>query len=418
MVAGAEALESPGFQPAARARIVDGRGKDAGLRFVDLNSDLHDDVLFSNENGFGVYLFTSMQHGWSQKVSAGKFGDPALVPMISRHGTNNGELVPLAASLGQNEDTALLKNLVDRRSFNDLTKGVEPQAKSAEASWRSIQTRPGFTTELMVAEPLVQDPIAFAWGPDGKLWVVEMADYPLGLDGKGKPGSRVKFLEDTKGTGVYDKATLFLDNLPFANGVTPWRQGVLITCAPDIIYAEDTDGDGKADVRKVLFTGFFPGNQQHRLNGLVWGLDNWLYGANGESGGKVKSLVKPDLKPMEIRGRDFRLRPDDGMLDTTIGQTQFGRSRDDWGNWFGNNNSNPLWHYALDDHYLRRNPYLMAPNRASMSRSRRAPRASTRSVPRCPGSTIWTLPITSPRPAAPSSIAIRYLGRTSSATAS
>ncbi len=351
-----------GFNLPPGARFVDGQGKDAGLRFVDLNSDLRDDVLFSNENGYGVYLFTSMQHGWSQKVSAGKPGDPGAVPMISRHGTNNGAWFHSRHLWVQNENTALLKNLVDRRSYNELAQGVEPEAKTAEASWRSIQTRPGFTTELMVAEPLVEDPIAMAWGPDGKLWVVEMADYPLGLDGKGKPGSRVKFLEDTKGTGTYDKATLFLDNLPFATGVTPWRRGVLITCAPDIFYAEDTNGDGKADVRKVLFTGFFPGNQQHRLNGLVWGLDNWLYGANGESGGLVKSLVKPDLKPMEIRGRDFRVRPDDGMLDTTIGQTQFGRSRDDWGNWFGNNNSNPLWHFALDDQYLRRNPYLTTPN--------------------------------------------------------
>ena len=123
----------------------------------------------------------------------------------------------------------------------------------------------------------MQDPIAFAWGPDGKLWVVEMGDYPLGVDGKGKPGGRVKFLERTKGDGNYDKATVFLDDLGFPTGVLPWRKGVLVTCAPDIFYAEDTDGDGKADKKQVLFTGFNEGNQQHRVNGLVWGLDNWIY---------------------------------------------------------------------------------------------------------------------------------------------
>src|SRR5438445_2209104 len=169
-----------------------------------------------------------------------------------------------------------------------LQTDIQPKALSPEESLRSIRVRPGFTVELVVAEPLVQDPIAFAWGADGKLWVVEMGDYPLGVDGKGKPGGRIKFLESTKGDSKYDKATVFLDNLPFPTGVMPWRKGVLVTCAPDIFYAEDTDGDGKADKRVTLFTGFVQGNQQHRVNGLTWGLDNWVYGANGDSGGRIK----------------------------------------------------------------------------------------------------------------------------------
>ena len=65
---------------------------------------------------------------------------------------------------------------------------MEPGPKSPEDSLRCIKLRPGFKAELMVAEPLVQSPIAFAWGADGKFWVVEMGDYPLGVDGKGKPG--------------------------------------------------------------------------------------------------------------------------------------------------------------------------------------------------------------------------------------
>ncbi len=114
---------------------------------------------------------------------------------------------------------------------------------------------PGFTVEQVAAEPLVMDPIAFAWGPDGKLWVVEMADYPLGIDGQGKHGGRVRFLEDTDGDGRYDRSTLFLDGLGYPTGVWPWRKGVLVSCAPEILYAEDTDGDGKADRRETLFTG-------------------------------------------------------------------------------------------------------------------------------------------------------------------
>src|SRR5262249_40616540 len=161
----------------------------------------------------------------------------------------------------QNEHTARLSDHVERRSFNELLESVEPAAKSAEASWRSIRVRPGFQVELVAAEPLVQDPIAFAWGPDGKLWVVEMGDYPLGLDGKGKPGGRIKYLEDTNGDGKYTKATVFLDGIGFPTGVMPWGKGVLVTCAPEIFYAEDTKGTGKADKRVPLYTGFFEGNQ-------------------------------------------------------------------------------------------------------------------------------------------------------------
>ena len=65
--------------------------------------------------------------------------------------------------------------------------------------------------------------------------------------------------------------------------------GVLITVAPDILYAEDTDGDGKADKVEWVYRGFREGNQQHRVYGLTWGLDNWVYCANGDSGGRVTS---------------------------------------------------------------------------------------------------------------------------------
>ncbi len=237
---------------------------------------------------------------------------------------------------------------------------MEPGPKSAEDSLKCIKVRPGFKVELMAAEPVVTSPIAFAWGADGKFWVVEMGDYPLGLDNKNKPGGKIKFLEKTKPDGPYDKATVFLDNLSFPTGVTPWGKGVIVTCAPDIFYAEDTDGDGKADKKTVLFTGFKEGNPQHRVNGLVYGLDNWLYGANGDSGGKILSIKT--AKEVSISGRDFRIKPDEGLIEPVSGSTQFGRARDDWGNWFGNNNTNPMYHFVLEDRYLKRNPNVIYPD--------------------------------------------------------
>ena len=368
-----------------RASIVDAEGRDNGLRFVDVNGDGYDDVLFSNEKEFSLHLFVPKanprlmwQVGWNDEVFTGKRGESKLdIPMIVRGGTNrnNGVWFANKTMWIQNEDTAHLPDKVDRRTFRQLLSADEPQAMSPEDSLKAMRVRPGFKVELVASEPLVMDPIAFDWGADGRLWVVEMKDYPLGKNNDGKSGGRIKFLEDLDGDGRYDKATVFLDDVNFPTGVLPWRKGVLVSAAPEIFYAEDTDGDGTADKRETLFTGFTEGNPQHRVNGFELGLDNWIYGANGDSGGKIS--VAADLarklastqrntnllgqiltNVVNISGRDFRFHPDSGKFRAVAGMTQFGRHRDDWGNWFGNNNPNWLWHYHIPEHYLTRNPYL------------------------------------------------------------
>jgi putative membrane-bound dehydrogenase-like protein len=292
-------------------------------------------------------------------VIAGHRGEQSVeIPMIVRKGPhpNNGAWFRSETMWVQNEDTAAMPEKVDRRSFKELMNGGLEPAKSPQESLATMHARPGFKVDLVASEPLTKSPIAFDWGADGKLWVVEMGDYPLGLDGKGKPGGVVRFLEDTKGDGHYDKSTVFLDGLPFPTGIIPWRKGVIVCDPPEIFYAEDTDGDGKADTHVTLFRGFGEGNQQHRANGFDYGLDNWLYGANGNSGGVIKSIKTG--KSVNISGRDFRFRPNDGAFQAQAGLAQYGRHRDDWGNWFGIENATPAWHYYLPEQYLLRNPFL------------------------------------------------------------
>ena len=255
---------------------------------------------------------------------------------------------------------AVLRPLAAYEELPPPAKLVLPAARSPAESLAAITVAPGLQVELVAAEPMVMDPICVAWGADGKMWVVEMADYPSGLDGHGKPGGRIRFLESTKADGHYDKSTLFAEGLNFPNSILPWRKGVLVTAAPDILYLEDTDGDGKADVSQKWFVGLGEGNQQHRANGLQWGLDGWLYLSNGDSGGKLSSAKTGQV--LDLGRRDLRIKPEEGLIEPLTGRSQFGRNRDDWGNWFGGNNSNPIWHYALDDHYLRRNNFLVPPN--------------------------------------------------------
>ncbi len=244
--------------------------------------------------------------------------------------------------------------------INDVPADFEVPAPLTPAkSLAAITVKPGLRVELVAAEPLVKDPVNLDFGADGKLWVVEMPDYPSGTDGKGKPGGRVRFLEDTDGDGRFDRSTVFLEDLNFPTSVKAWRNGVLVVAAPEIIFAQDRDGDGKADVREVLYRGFGTGNQQHRVNGLVWGLDNWLHVANGDSGGTIQSVKTG--KTVNLGSFDLKIRPDTGKMQLTTGRTQYGRTRDDFGNWFGCNNSRPLWHVVLDNETLLRNKHVRYP---------------------------------------------------------
>jgi putative membrane-bound dehydrogenase-like protein len=341
--------------------IVTEEGRDNGVRFVDFNKDGADDLIFSNEKGYGLWLyvpgdFLGFKKGFSREIVHGKRGDKPEIPMIVRGGEypNNSAWFASDTMYLQNEDTGKLTNLLDHVSFKDLLDGLHAAAKSPQESHAQIEPLPGFEVDLVAHEPEVESPVYLDWSADGAMWVVEMRDYPRGVNGH--PAGVIKRLQDQDGDGLYEKSTVFLDHVNYPNGLFPWRKGILISAAPDILYAEDTDGDGRADKVEVLFTGFVEGNQQHRANGYEWGLDGWLYGANGDSGGEI--LSKKTGQKVSISGRDFRFKPDTGEFEAISGNAQYGRHRDDWGNWFGGANYTWGWHYYLEEQYLNRNPSL------------------------------------------------------------
>lgn len=207
--------------------------------------------------------------------------------------------------------------------------------------------------ELVAAEPDVISPVAITWDALGRMFVAEMSDYPLG------PASgKVRLLEDRNKDGRYETSTVFADKLAFPNGVLPWRDGLLVTAAPDILFLRDANGDGRADHRTVILTGFAEGNQQLRVNGLMWGLDGWVYGANGRSDGEVHRPGQTDK--VSLRGRDFRFRPDTGELEPLAGRSQFGLARDDWGNRFLSWNTIAVRHEVIPARYLAGHPRLSA----------------------------------------------------------
>jgi putative membrane-bound dehydrogenase-like protein len=234
----------------------------------------------------------------------------------------------------------------------------EPLSPRAEKATFAVPK--GFRVELVACEPEVIDPVAMAFDERGRIFVAEMRGYPNAGVGTGFITSgRIKLLEDRDGDGFYETSTIWADNLRFPTGVMPWRGGLLVANAPDLMYLEDTKNAGKADRRRVLYTGFDVANIQQLLNSLQWGMDNWVHACAGGAGGTIRSAEKPDWPAVSLRGRGIRFRPDTpGSLEPTSGGGQYGLSPDEWGRWFTATNSQHLRHIILPDHYLWRNPSL------------------------------------------------------------
>ena len=231
--------------------------------------------------------------------------------------------------------------------------------KTPEEAISSFQLQDGFHVELVAAEPQVVDPVDIAFDENGDLWVAEMLDYPFDPKDGDAPRSRIRFLEDRDGDGVYETATIFADQLPHVSSVLPWKGGVLAAAAPDIFFFKDTDGDHKADVKQVLFTGFDDQvSPEARVNNLRYGIDNWIYAANSGRPGAITSPLHPGKPGVVVRGYDFRFRPGAGRWEPAAGGTQFGMSFDEWGNRFGSRNTIFLSHAVLPARYILRSRFF------------------------------------------------------------
>jgi putative membrane-bound dehydrogenase-like protein len=246
----------------------------------------------------------------------------------------------------------------------DVRDRVRPAVNSPVSAQESLSllelADPRLKIELAAAEPQVLDPVAMAFDENGRMWVVEMGDYPNGPKPGALPLSRIRLLEDRDGDGFFETAHDFRDHLLFATGIQPWRGGVIVTLSGRVVWMKDTDGDGKADVEETWFTGFSEQNPQLRANHPTFALDNRVYIANGLRGGNViarKSDWSAAAKAVSISGRDFSFDPLRGMYAAVSGVGQFGMTFDEFGNRFVCSNRNPCQHVVLNEADMARTPW-------------------------------------------------------------
>jgi putative membrane-bound dehydrogenase-like protein len=254
------------------------------------------------------------------------------------------------------------KNAVAVDPAKDLPRYPAVEAKNAISTW---QVKKGFKLELAAHEPQVRDPIAICFDERGRMFVCEMIDYSEMRDVNPHLG-RISMLQDKDGDGYFETSQVFADDLPWPTGLI-WADGSLFVGAtPDIWRFEDKDADGKADVREKVFTGFGTGlkilNVQGLMNSFQWGQDNKVHIlAGGGNRGVISSPKRPDLKGVELGGKDFWFDPRTLEFGLEGGGAQYGMSFDNYGRKFACSNSDHLQYWVYDDKYANRNPYYQMP---------------------------------------------------------
>jgi len=245
-------------------------------------------------------------------------------------------------------------------SFSSFAETELPSVKQVQSSLRVAD---GLAVELVACEPQISSPVAMAFDENGVLYVVEMLDYPIAAKDK-PPLGRIKRLEDRDGDGFYETATIFADNLLMANSVMPWRGGLIVTAAPQLLFLKDEDGDGVSESREIWFEGFTQGNPQLRASHPILGLDNFIYVTNGAKGGSIQRGGKKDSPVIQLGSQDFRFDardPAGGVYEAISGYGQFGHAFDDWGQRFVCTNRNHWVHLPMESRYFAHNPNLAAP---------------------------------------------------------
>jgi putative membrane-bound dehydrogenase-like protein len=241
--------------------------------------------------------------------------------------------------------TEILQSLHVRRASDRIISSQSipssPIAPSESLQW--METEPGFEVELVASEPQIVDPVSMQIDEKGRIWVVEMRDYPTPDN---EPKSRIVLLQDKENDGFFESSTVFASGLLFATGVQPWQDGALVTVQGKLLFLRDTDGDLQADTTEVWLDGFAEDNPQLRANHPIIAGDGWLYIASGLRGGKIKNTIpfaKVQNQIVDLTGCDLRVNMVTGEIEAIAGPSQFGLSFDRLGHRYGCSNRQPCF---------------------------------------------------------------------------
>lgn len=232
----------------------------------------------------------------------------------------------------------------------------QSKALSPEESLKRIQLDGDYEVQLVAAEPLVLDPVECTWDAQGRMYVADMRDYPLGPPNAGDPWlSRIQLLTDEDGDGRMDKAVTFADHMDNVQGLLPYNGGLIATTRSQVLFLKDTNGDNVADEIRPLIKGFNPRHAQLQVSAPRWGLDGCVHFNNGLDAKEIYPADKP-TDVVNIPGSNFKWDPKTDKITPTGGKGQYGGAFDDWGHHFYCSNRNPLMFTVMPYEAMLRNP--------------------------------------------------------------
>ncbi len=239
-----------------------------------------------------------------------------------------------------------------------------PHTEPADAL-KTFRLAKGFQLEMVASEPMVSDPVDACFDEFGRMFVAEMHGYPfsheptqLNPEGGGlKDDGIIRMLQDSDGDGKMDRSVVYADGISWPTSVCCYNGGVFVLAPQFLYYFKDTDGDGRADIRDVVLSGFGRHNVQAVTNGLRWDLENRISFA---AGGNPRQLQHRGKALFEAGQNDLRFNPKTEEFEIVTGGVQFGHSMDDWGVRFVCSNSNHIQQVIYPQNYLSRNPWLVA----------------------------------------------------------
>ncbi|HZR21909.1 MAG TPA: PVC-type heme-binding CxxCH protein [Verrucomicrobiae bacterium] len=246
----------------------------------------------------------------------------------------------------------------------DTNSTVRERAAAAPAT-NTFQVKPGFRIELVAAEPMIASPVAMAFDENGRLFVVEL---PAGQNPRAANLGRVRMLENLNDDGVFQNSTIYADGLTWPSAVATYAGGVFVAAAPDILYLKDTKGDGIADARQVVFSGFGGTNLLNARflpNNFNWGPDNRIYASSGGVGGDISG--PGGGARVSISYCDFSFDPRTLQFSAESGPSESGLCFDSAGHQFVTDYLRPLLFCRYRWRYAQRNPYYPRPGSLGLS---------------------------------------------------
>ncbi len=162
--------------------------------------------------------------------------------------------------------------------------GRDAKFLNPEEAVEAMTIKEGYNVNAWAGEPMITQPIAFCWDHKGRLWIAENRDYETRQTGFSNSGdSRILILEDTNGDGKADSRKVFLEGIPFPSAIAVGFDGIFLAAPPNLLFVPDKDKDDKADMEdiEVRLTGWGIRDRHETINSLHWGPDGWLYGLEG-----------------------------------------------------------------------------------------------------------------------------------------